>query len=79
MATSPTSALSHTSRSSFLDPDDEVKQAAITSLGEIGGSQAKAALLLLLESESEATRESASDALAALDFEEDPLAFKHRI
>ena len=62
-----------------LDPDAEVKQAAIVSLGEIGGSQAKAALLLLLESESEATRESASDALAALDFEEDPLAFKHRI
>jgi HEAT repeat protein len=62
-----------------LDPDDEVKQAAVMSLGEIGGSQAKAALLLLLESDSEATRESASDALAALDFEEDPLAFKHRI
>jgi HEAT repeat protein len=62
-----------------LDPDDEVKQAAITSLGEIGGAQAKAALLLLLESESEATRESAADALASLEFEEDPLAFKHRI
>jgi HEAT repeat protein len=62
-----------------MDPDDEVKQAAITSLGEIGGAQAKAALLLLLESESEATRESAADALASLEFEEDPLAFKHRI
>jgi len=62
-----------------LDPDAEVKQAAITSLGEIGGAQAKAALTLLLESESEATRESAADALAALDFEEDPLAFKQRI
>jgi len=62
-----------------LDPDAEVKQAAITALGEIGGAQAKAALTLLLDSESEATRESAADALAHLDFEEDPLAFKHRI
>jgi len=62
-----------------LDSDAEVTQAAITALGEIGGAQAKAALVLLLESESESTRESASDALAALEFEQDPLAFKQRI
>jgi HEAT repeat protein len=62
-----------------LDSDAEVTQAAITALGEIGGAQAKGALVLLLESESEATRESAADALAALEFEEDPLAFKQRI
>jgi HEAT repeat protein len=62
-----------------VDPDDEVKQAAISALGEIGGSQAKGALQALLDSESETTREAAMDALTHVDFEEDPLAFKHRI
>ena len=62
-----------------VDPDDEVKQAAIAALGEIGGLQAREALLALLDSESEAVREAATEALALLDFEDDPLAFKQRL
>jgi len=62
-----------------IDPDEEVKGAAIAALGEIGGLQAREALLALLESESETAREAATEALALLDFEEDPLAFKQRL
>jgi HEAT repeat protein len=62
-----------------IDPDAEVKLAAISALGEIGGLQAREALVILLESESEASRQAAADALALLDFEADPLAFKPRL
>jgi HEAT repeat protein len=55
-----------------------VKEAAIHSLGEIGGRQAREALLALLDSESEAVRDAATEALAQLDFEEDPLSFRYR-
>lgn len=61
-----------------VDPDEEAKAAAIYALGEIGGRQAREALSILLDSESEAVRDAATEALAQLDFEEDPLSFKHR-
>ena len=61
-----------------VDPDEEVKEAAIHALGEIGGRQAREALQVLLDSESEAVRDAATEALAQLDFEEDPLSFRHR-
>lgn len=62
----------------IVDPDEEVKEAAIHSLGQIGGRQAREALLALLDSESDAVRDAATEALAQLDFEEDPLSFRHR-
>jgi len=62
-----------------IDPDEEVKQSAIAALGEIGGLQAREALFVLLDSESVGVREAATEALALLDFEEDPLAFKQRL
>ncbi len=62
----------------IVDPDEEVKEAAIHSLGEIGGRQAREALLALLDSNSDAVRDAATEALAQLDFEEDPLAYRHR-
>ena len=62
----------------IVDPDEEVKAAAIHALGEIGGRQAREALTVLLDSESDAVRAAATEALAQLDFEEDPLSFRHR-
>ena len=62
----------------IVDLDEEVKEAAIHSLGEIGGRQAREALLALLDSETESVRDAATEALAQLDFEEDPLSFRHR-
>lgn len=61
------------------DPDDEVKQASIAALGEIGGLAAKGALLELVKDPSQLLREAAVAALAELDFEEDPLSFRHRL
>lgn len=61
-----------------VDPDEEAKQAAIHALGEIGGRQSREALSILLDSELDAVRDAATEALAQLDFEEDPLSFKHR-
>ena len=62
----------------ILDEDEQVIAAAIGALGEIGGADARHALLELLGSESAATREAASEALAQLDFEADPLGFRVR-
>ena len=60
------------------DADEEVRGASIMALGEIGGREAKEALLNLAREGSEAERDAASEALAAIDFEGDPLAFRQR-
>ncbi len=48
------------------------------ALGEIGGREAKDALTGLADSSSAPLREAALAALATIDFEEDPLAFRFR-
>lgn len=60
------------------DADDEVRDASITALGEIGGRDARSALTELAREGSPAAKEAALAALAEIDFEEDPLSFKHR-
>lgn len=50
------------------DPDREVSAAAITSLGQIGGKEARRALLGVMESEDDVARELAQDALDELEF-----------
>jgi len=61
----------------LLDDDDgEVQEAAIDALGQIGGPQAKQALQGLLRSGEERLRDAASEALAELEFGEDPLGFR---
>jgi HEAT repeat protein len=62
----------------LTDNDAEVRQAAVTALGEIGGAAAKNALLALLDGDSEAMREAAKAALNEIEFEEDPLGFRFR-
>ncbi len=56
------------------DGDAEVQTSAILALGEIGGEEAKEALARYLESESEAVREAAQEALDEMGFWEDPSA-----
>jgi len=59
------------------DDDAEVQEAAIAALGEIGGPRARSVLQSVAsESKDERVLEAVSDALAAADFLEDPLAFK---
>ena len=59
------------------DDDAEVQEAAITALGVIGGEAAKSVLQSLLsETDDDRVREAATEALAAADFLDDPMAFK---
>ncbi len=58
------------------DEDAEVQEAAITALGEIGGGLAKEALTELAGGGDEPVREAAAEALEALTFMDDPLAFQ---
>jgi HEAT repeat protein len=62
----------------LADTDEEVLSAVITALGEIGGREARQALLELSREGSPAAKEAALEALAELDFEQDPLAFRQR-
>lgn len=50
------------------DQDREVSTAAITSLGQIGGKEARRALIAIIEGEDEVSREIAQDALDELEF-----------
>ncbi|MBI4673785.1 MAG: HEAT repeat domain-containing protein [Chloroflexi bacterium] len=50
------------------DADREVQSAAITSLGQIGGKEARRALIAILEGDDEVAREIAQDALDELEF-----------
>ena len=56
------------------DPVLDVRLAAITALGEIGGDEARDGLIYALEDKREAVRTAAQEALANLDTYEDPLA-----
>lgn len=56
------------------DPDAEVRTAVLQSLGKIGGTKAKEYLQSCMSSRSEAVRESARQALAELQANEDPLS-----
>ncbi len=57
------------------DDDIEAQMAAINSLGQIGGEEAKEALKGLLAEGEERIGEAATEALAEIEFAEDPLAF----
>jgi HEAT repeat protein len=55
------------------DSDPEVRLMAIWALGEVGGSEAKSALVKLTKSAQESISEAAEEALETLRFNEDPL------
>lgn len=50
------------------DPDREVQSAALTSLGQIGGKEARRALIAVIESQDPVAAEIAQDALDELEF-----------
>jgi HEAT repeat protein len=54
------------------DPDLDVQMAVIRALGQIGGAQARRHLQTAMKSESEATKQAASEALDELESEENP-------
>jgi len=60
------------------DEDAEVQAAAVAALGEIGGDTAKGALEDLYATGDPALRELALDALAEVEFADDPLSFSVR-
>lgn len=55
------------------DPDTSVRLAAISSLGQIGGAEARDALIYCYESSDPVIREAAGEALAEIAAAEDPL------
>lgn len=71
-------ALPHLARL-LNDTDEEVRAAAVASMGSIGGDEARAILNELLDSPSEIVRDAAQEALTEIDFEEDPISFRHRL
>jgi HEAT repeat protein len=54
------------------DEDVEVREATIAALGEIGGRQARCALMRYLDHPSGSTREAVQEALSLVDSAEDP-------
>jgi len=66
-------AINQLKRMAVLDPDREVQMAAIHSLGEIGGSQAKVALKAILFEGAEALEEAVQEAMSEIEFHEDPM------
>ena len=58
------------------DEDTQVCLSSINALGAIGGSIAKNALRVCVRSEDESVSQTASEALASLELNEDPLHFK---
>jgi HEAT repeat protein len=60
------------------DTDEEVRDASIAALGEIGGQEARRALTELAQEGSPAAKDAALAALAEIDFEQDPLSFRYR-
>jgi HEAT repeat protein len=60
-------------RMAVMDPDREVQLAAVHSLGEIGGSQAKVALKAVLFEGEESLEEAVQEAISEIEFNEDPL------
>ena len=55
------------------DPDREVQLVAIRALGEIAGDQARVALKSILFEGEDELREAVEEAMAMIDFDEDPL------
>ena len=55
------------------DSDVQVRIATIQALGQIGGTEAKEALEMCLDSEEELVRETAVEALHEIGFWQDPL------
>ncbi len=55
------------------DPDTSVRLAAISSLGQIGGAEARDALIYCYESSDPVIREAATNALAEIEAAENPL------
>jgi HEAT repeat protein len=66
-------AIDQLKRMAVLDPDREVQLAAIHSLGEIGGNQAKVALKAILYEGDEALEEAVQEAIGEIEFNEDPM------
>jgi HEAT repeat protein len=66
-------AVDQLKRMAVLDPDREVQMAAIHSLGEIGGNQAKVALKAILFEGDEALEEAVQEAIGEIEFNEDPM------
>jgi HEAT repeat protein len=60
-------------RMAVMDPDREVQLAAVRSLGEIGGTQAKVALKAILFEGEESIEEAVQEAMSEIEFNEDPL------
>ncbi len=58
------------------DEDSEVQVAAVHSIGNIGGALAKRALQQALRTGEDAVEEAAEEAMANIDFDEDPLGFR---
>ena len=58
------------------DDDVQVQLSAVHSLGEIGGPMAKGALQQTLKMGDEILEEAAQEALASIEFDDDPLGFK---
>jgi HEAT repeat protein len=60
-------------RMAVLDPDREVQLAAVHSLGEIGGAQARVALKAILFEGEESLEEAVQEAIGEIEFSENPL------
>ena len=60
------------------DEDSQVQLAAISALGEVGGPLGKKALLNSIENNNKTVGEAAKDAIANLEFDEDPMGLSLR-
>jgi len=60
------------------DQDAEVRAATIAALGEIGGREAKVALMRYLDHPLRTVRDAVREALSLADFDEDPFSFSIR-
>ena len=58
------------------DDDSQVQLAAVRSLGAIGGDLARRALAQAMRRGDDAIEEAAEEAIATIDFDEDPLGFR---
>ena len=58
------------------DDDSQVQLAAVRSLGVIGGDLARRALAQAMKRGDDAIEEAAEEALASIDFDDDPLGFR---
>ena len=59
------------------DEDSQVQLAAVRSLGAIGGDLARRALLQAMKRGDDAIEEAAEEAIASIEFDDDPLGFRY--